>query len=53
MEEVVWVSVSYRPLAKGAFLNTLRELKTLIKETQGIDVYVENDTLKVIDRQIQ
>ena len=27
MEEVAWVSGSYRPLAKGAFLNTLRELK--------------------------
>ena len=26
MEEVAWVSGSYRPLAKGAFLNTLREL---------------------------
>ena len=53
MEEVAWVRGSYRPLAKGAFLNTLRELKTSIKEIQGIDVYVENDTLKVIDRQIQ
>ena len=53
MEEVAWVSGSYRPLAKGAFLNTLRELKASIKEIQGIDVYVENDTLKVIDRQIQ
>lgn len=32
MEEIAWVSGRYRPLAKGAFLNTLRELKTSIKE---------------------
>ena len=50
MEEVAWVSGSYRPLAKGAFLNTLRELKTLIKEIQRINVYVQDDTIKVIDR---
>lgn len=53
MEEVAWIRGSYRPLAKGTFLNTLRELKTLIKDTQRINIYVENDTLKVIDRQIQ
>ena len=53
MEEVAWVRGSYRPLAKGTFLNTLKELKTLIKDTQRIDVYVENDTLKIIDRQIR
>ena len=50
MEEVAWVSGSYRPLVKGAFLNTLRELKTLIKEIQRINVYVQDDTIKVIDR---
>ena len=50
MEEVAWVRGSYRPLAKGAFLNTLRELKTLIKEIQRINVYVQDDTIKVIDR---
>ena len=50
MEEIAWVSGSYRPLAKGAFLNTLRELKTLIKEIQRINVYVQDDTIKVIDR---
>ena len=50
MEEIAWVSGRYRPLAKGAFLNTLRELKTLIKEIQRINVYVQDDTIKVIDR---
>lgn len=49
MEEIAWVSGRYRPLAKGAFLNTLRELKTLIKEIQRINVYVQDDTIKVID----
>ena len=32
MEEIAWVSGSYRPLAKGASSNTLRELETSIKE---------------------
>lgn len=50
MEEVAWVSGSYRPLAKGAFLNTLRELKASIKEIQGIDVYVQDNTLKIINK---
>lgn len=50
MEEIAWVSGRYRPLAKGAFLNTLRELKTSIKEIQRINVYVQDDTIKVIDR---
>ena len=50
MEEVAWVSGSYRPLAKGAFLNALRELKTSIKEIQGIDVYVQDNTIKIIDK---
>ena len=50
MEQIAWVSGRYRPLAKGAFLNTLRELKTLIKEIQRINVYVQDDTIKVIDR---
>lgn len=50
MEEIAWVSGRYRPLVKGAFLNTLRELKTLIKEIQRINVYVQDDSIKVIDR---
>lgn len=50
MEEIAWVSGRYRPLVKGAFLNTLRELKTLIKEIQRINVYVQDDNIKVIDR---
>lgn len=50
MEEIAWVSGRYRPLAKGAFLNTLRELKASIKEIQGIDVYVQDNTIKIIDK---
>lgn len=50
MEEIAWVSGRYRPLVKGAFLNTLRELKTLIKEISRINVYVSEDTIRVIDR---
>lgn len=50
MEEVAWVRGSYRPLAKGASLNTLRKLETSIKELQRINAYVQNGTLKVIDR---
>lgn len=50
MEEIAWVSGRYKPLAKRCFLDTLKELKTLIKEIQRINVYVQDDTIKVIDR---
>ena len=50
MEEVAGVRGSYRLLAKGTSLNTLRELETSIKELQRINTYVQNGTLKVIDR---
>ena len=50
MEKVAWVRGRYIPLARGASSSTLRELETSIKELQRIDVYVQDDTLKVIDR---